>query len=606
MLFKKIITFTAVLVLGILGSNACLASQSFVPTESVGVINDFAATAIVNQDSSVDVTETITYNFGNYNRHGIYRTIPVKYEIERTNGEISENIKETKILGSKYNLRIKDISVSDETGSSYNFTKSKEGRYLKIKIGDSNDYVKGIKTYVIKYKVFRAVSFFSNHDEFYWNVTGDGWEEPILKSNFQIILPEEVEKDNLKQACYTGAMGSTQSSCLGEVTNKNKITFNLEDGYVLNSQEGLTAVLSWPKGIVKPTSKSQKYLWILEDNLGALYAFIAPIVAFIFLFSLWFRRGRDPEGKGTIIARYDPPENMTAQELGTVVDEKVDNVDLSSLIISLAVKGYLKIKELKGKKILGFSTKKDYQLEKLKSDYGELKTFEKTFMEKVFGSSDEKKLSELKNKFYSYIPKLKKELYGATVSEGYFSKSPQRVRATYLGIGVAVIFAGAPLVGVLFQSGLATFSNTAVGIMIILFGLIMPRKTAKGVKAKEDILGLKEYLSVAEADRIKFHNAPEKKPEVFEKLLPHAMVLGVETEWAKQFEDIYKTPPDWYEGGDLHAFSALYLISSLSNLQNNANAAFTSRPSSSAGSGGSGFSGGSSGGGFGGGGGGSW
>jgi len=83
---------------------------------------------------------------------------------------------------------------------------------------------------------------------------------------------------------------------------------------------------------------------------------------------------------------------MTAQELGTVVDEKVDNVDLSSLIISLAVKGYLKIKELKGKKILGFSTKKDYQLERLKSDYGELKTFEKTFMEKVFGSSDEKKI----------------------------------------------------------------------------------------------------------------------------------------------------------------------------------------------------------------------
>ncbi len=82
MFLKKIVFSIGVSILGILGSNACLASQSFVPTESVGVINDFAATAIVNQDSSVDVTETITYNFGNYNRHGIYRTIPVKYEIE--------------------------------------------------------------------------------------------------------------------------------------------------------------------------------------------------------------------------------------------------------------------------------------------------------------------------------------------------------------------------------------------------------------------------------------------------------------------------------------------------------------------------------------------
>ncbi|MEA3273092.1 MAG: DUF2207 domain-containing protein, partial [Patescibacteria group bacterium] len=576
-MLKKILIFVAVLFLGALGVNTCLANQSFVPTESVGVINDFAVTATINQDSSVDITEEITYNFGNYKRHGIYRTIPIKYEIGRTDGEISEDIKETKVLGSKYNLRIKDVSVTDETGSSYNFSKSKDGRYLEIKVGDSDAYVQGIKTYIIKYKVFRAVGFFSDHDELYWNVTGGEWEEPILKSSFQIILPEEVKKDNLKQACYTGASGSTQSMCLGEITDKNKIIFNLEEGYSLNSQEGLTAVLSWPKGIIKPISKSQKYLWILEDNLGALYAFIAPVLAFIFLFSLWFRRGRDPEGKGTIIARYNPPKNMTAQELGTVVDEKVDNVDLSSLIISLAVKGYLKIKELEGKKILGISMKKDYQLEKLKSNYGELKTFEKTFMEKVFGSNDEKKLSELKNKFYRHIPKLKKELYGATVAEGYFSKNPQVVRATYFAIGVAVIFAGTPVVGIFFQSGLATFANVVVGIMIILFGLIMPRKTAKGVKAKEDILGLKEYLSVAEADRIKFHNAPEKKPKTFEKLLPYAMVLSVENEWAKQFEDIYKTPPDWYEGGDLHAFSALYLANSLTSLQNNANAAFASR-----------------------------
>ena len=133
----------------------------------------------------------------------------------------------------------------------------------------------------------------------------------------------------------------------------------------------------------------------------------------------------------------------------------------------------------------------------------------------------------------------------------------------------------------------------------------MPKKTRQGVLAKEHILGLKQYLTVAEKDRIKFHNAPEKNPEHFEKLLPYAMVLGVERDWAKQFEGIYNKQPDCYNDSSGVPFSALVLSNSLDSFQTKANSALASRPSSAS-SGGSGFSGGVSGGGFGGGGGGSW
>jgi len=134
----------------------------------------------------------------------------------------------------------------------------------------------------------------------------------------------------------------------------------------------------------------------------------------------------------------------------------------------------------------------------------------------------------------------------------------------------------------------------------------MPKKTIHGAEVKEEVQGFKWFLSVTEEERLKFHNAPEKKPEEFMEFLPYAMVLGVEKEWSAQFKDMFIEAPSWYEGQPGTAFSAIYFGNALSSMNANMGATFTSHPSS-AGSGGSGFGGGGfSGGGFGGGGGGSW
>jgi uncharacterized membrane protein len=129
----------------------------------------------------------------------------------------------------------------------------------------------------------------------------------------------------------------------------------------------------------------------------------------------------------------------------------------------------------------------------------------------------------------------------------------------------------------------------------------MPKRTLAGAKLAKQVLGLKLYLNVAEKDRLEFHDAPAKTPERFEKLLPYAIALGVETQWAKQFEGIYNTPPSWYNDR-YGTFSTLALVGSLNHFHSVSSSTLSSSPHSS----GSGFSGGSSGGGFGGGGGGSW
>lgn len=128
-------------------------------------IAEFELEFQINKDSSVDVTEKIEYDFDNLQKHGIFRNIPVKYEAR----------------GGNYSLRLSDISVTDENGMAHNFTKSSSGGDLVIKIGDADKFVTGKKIYVIKYKVKRALNYFEDHDEFYWNAIGNQWKIPHSK-----------------------------------------------------------------------------------------------------------------------------------------------------------------------------------------------------------------------------------------------------------------------------------------------------------------------------------------------------------------------------------------------------------------------------------------
>jgi uncharacterized membrane protein len=353
--------------------------------------------------------------------------------------------------------------------------------------------------------------------------------------------------------------------------------------------------------MVHAPSAAQNIQETIKDN----WVLGVPVLTLFFLIYLWHTRGRDPQGYETVVAQYEAPIGLTPTEAGTVVDERADNQDVSAEIINLAVKGYIKITRIESKVLFFSST--DYQLDLLKQPTDLEKPFERTMVEALFGGKSTVKLSELKNNFYEDLKQIKGQVYDSVVTEGYFLKNPQTVRNIYLAAGIGIAALGV----VLFVTTRQVFSLFAFGlsgIMVIIFSFFMPHKTKKGAEAKQYILGLKQYLAVAEKDRLAFHNAPEKSPARFEKLLPYAMVLGVEQAWAKQFEGIYTQPPSWYYDPSHRAFNAYIFASSLNSFSRSANTAFVSRPRSAGAAGGvSGFGGGGfSGGGFGGGGGGSW
>lgn len=557
-------------------------------------IKSFDAEIKINADSSINVSEKISYDFGSLQRHGIYRDIPIKY----------------KARGGNYNLRISDISVVDEKGNGQTFSLSNEGSNKRIKIGDADKFVSGEKIYVINYVIRRGLNYFADHDELYWNVSGNDWQVPIGRSTARVSFDRNIESDKIKVECFQGVYGSTEK-CFEKGLDVD-IAFGNNVAYFASSnlqpKEGLTIVVGFPKGIVQKPTAWQNILYFLKDN----WIVGLPIIIFALMLWLWNTRGRDPKGRITIIPQYDVPDNLTPSQVGALIDERADNKDVSADIVNLAVKGYLKINRLPAKiKLLG---KDDYRLDKIRQADEGLGLIEKKLLASLFehakksdvaGAIESVKLSKLKNKFYQDLAEINSEIFKTLVDLGYFPKNPQTVRLIYIAFaflaGITLFFSA-----VVLQSGVIGIVSAIISnAVILIFGLFMPAKTPKGVLAKEHILGLKMYLEVAEKDRIKFHNAPKKDPQTFERFLPYAMVLGVEKEWAKQFEDIYKNPPKWYSDPSGRAFSAMYFVSGMDSFSSSANSTLASSPSSAS-SGGSGFSGGGSGGGGGGGGGGSW
>ena len=469
--------------------------------------------------------------------------------------------------------------------------------------------------------------------------------------------------------CYTGATSSTAQNCQSKYDSNSKtVTFNSTSS--LPEYNGMTILVGIPPGtLIQPavlevkstpseanvmvngeescttpcyldTFSKGKYdisvdkfgyktsdvssVWLINGKtviesfelkkyywLDLLWFLILMIVVAIALEPVitFCRKGRDPEGRGSIMPIYEPPDNLSPAEMGTLVDEKVHMRDLTATIVDLAVRGYLKIKVLPDAK--GFIFKKDdYELiktEKPKSlkagkSNRPLTEFEEKFMKKIFGSATHKKVSALEDKFFKHLMILKQSLHKSLVDKKYFPKSAKVVRTTYAVKGFVVLIIGFVLIGLeagVFQTG---FSTVLIinGILSLIFSNFMPKKTKKGALAKEQILGFKHYMKVAEEGRLKF----QEKENIFYELLPYAMTMKVADKWAKAFKNIFKEPPEWYQGAGPGHFSPLAFTSNIQSMASSINTAFASHPSSSGG--GSGFSGGFSGGGFGGGGGGSW
>jgi len=554
------------------------------------VIQDFAVGVEVAADGSILVTETIQPRFtGSWN--GLYRTIPVGYRTPQ---------------GFSYDLKLAIESITDGAGAKLRYESSRVRHYRKLKI-----WVPGaqdaVKTVVIKYRVRNGLKFFEEHDELYWNVTGDEWDVPIERARAVVYLPPAVQ--GLRAYAFTGGYGSQETAATTTIVGTN---VTVETTRVLNFREGLTVAIAWNPGVVaRPTAASKA-----SDFIFANSPLLIPIVVFGFMFRQWRKHGRDPK-RLPIAVQYEPPAQLTPAEVGTLVDNRPDMRDITASIVDLAVRGFIRIKETQESRFLGLGTKTEYALQLVKpsEEWTGLRPHEDKLLRALFSQTsragaapaapgtvvDEVALSDLKNKFYKDLPEIRERLFSQLIDRGCYVRRPDRVVLKYVIIAIVVLVAGMALSGALELSAAGWIAAVLSAAIILVFGFFMPARTEQGARALEGVLGFEEFLGRVEADKLE---RIARTPDMFERFLPFAMALGVERNWSKAFEGIYTSQPDWYVGGvPGRPFGPQLFAASLADLSSTAGTAMSSAPRSSGGSGvgGGGFSGGGFGGGGGGG-----
>jgi uncharacterized membrane protein YgcG len=540
-------------------------------------------------DGSMQVTETLRVRAeGDQIRRGIYRDFPTRYKDR---------------LGNSYRVGF-DVQGVRRDGQPEPWFTQAQRNGVRLYVGDADTFLRpGEYEYELRYTTSFQLGFFGDHDELYWNVTGNGWIFPIDGVSAEVRLPAAVDTNRLSMEGYVGSAGSVERSYTAEILAGGRATIRATRP--LGPGEGLTLVMTWPKGVVSEPSTIDRFARLLEDNIGLLIALSALVATTFYLVRIWQARGRDPT-PGVIFPHYEPPARISPASARHVTRMGYDQKTFSAAIINLAVKGYLEIDESGG----------DYSLRATRADAqtrrqsGPLAPGEQALLGALFADDDvlaldnanHRRLSKARAAHAKALERDNYRIYFVT-NRVFILPAIAIVAAAFLAL--LLLNAWSPL-------AIAVLVGTV--LLVPLFAWLLKAPTAVGRRLLDKLEGFKLYLDVAEKDELNLRNPPEKTPELFETFLPYAFALGVEQRWAEKFNGVFGRiraetgrvyQPVWYHGhwdaGRL-GNNVSGMTTNMTHAVGSAIAAAATPPGSSSGSGG----GGSSGGGGGGGGGGGW
>jgi uncharacterized membrane protein YgcG len=309
----------------------CCSAQSQVTASATEEILDYHSDIRVQRDASLRVRETIRVrSAGAQIHHGIYRDFPTRYKDQ---------------LGDRYFVKFEIVEVSRD-GQPEKFHVQDQSNGERIYFGDEKVVLPpGEYTYALVYTANREVGFFASHDELYWNVTGTGWLFPIAHSSATVTLPENIPVSSVRMDGYTGPQGSRGKAFTSSIGTGHTVNFVCTQS--LPAGEGLTIVVSWPKGYIQEPSRETRFRYFLEDNRATLVGAAGLLLVLLYYVIVWFRVGRDP-AKSSIMAIYEPPAGVSPAAMRYLVRLGFDDKTFAAAVIDMAVKKYLSIKENHG------------------------------------------------------------------------------------------------------------------------------------------------------------------------------------------------------------------------------------------------------------------
>jgi uncharacterized membrane protein YgcG len=601
-------------------------------------------------DSSMQVVETIRVRAEQKEiKRGIYRDFPTDYKDR---------------FGNRYRVGFEVVEVTRD-GRSESWHSKPQGKGVRVYVGNKNVHLdSGDYTYAITYRTNRQLGFFDDHDELYWNVTGNHWNFPIESVSARVILPEGLRSERLEPEAYTGPLGAQGQDYRTNVAYDGSVHFEATRAF--SKGEGLTIVVAWPKGYVHEPTQREEINFLLRDNQSWVILLVGLAVLLAYYLLAWVMVGRDPEA-GVVITRYDPPPALSPATVRFVERMGYDHKAFAAALVNLAVKGLIEIQEegkeytlkrtsitpeglaagekailkhlfrnLKGTSITLERSKHATIRKALKAHEAALRTNSEvlyfvrnrgwlvpgiifsvlTFAGVVYGLPNmELRMTGMFLSFWLTFWTLGVFALGKKVWHAWRTiDCPLDTMGAIFITCFSIPFFAAEVVvswllGTQVSPAIPTVLLGAIAINF-LFHYLLKAPTRAGRRLLDELEGFRHFLDVAEREEMNFRNPPEKTPELFERFLPYALALGVEQHWMERFAGLFVVleergehyQPVWYRGHNWQVHDLNSFSDSLGNSLGSAVGSSSSAPGSSSGSGG----GGSSGGGGGGGGGGGW
>ncbi|MEO7224237.1 MAG: DUF2207 domain-containing protein [Devosia sp.] len=639
-----------------LASLFALAAPAFAREE----IRSFTTNTTLRVDGSVEVVETLEINVeGDEIRRGIYRDIPTQLvNLDGSRLRSNLNVLEVKRDGRNEQYSIENIGSPDSNSA-----------FKRIMIGDADVFLEHrVHTYTIRYTMTRMARYFEDHDELFWNATGNYWNFPIVKSTATLNVPAGALIDGA--IGYTGAPGSTEQAVTIDQTSETSVAFRTTRE--LSPGEGLSVAVKFQKGILLPPEGLTGVGNWISDHRELVFPTFAVLLVLLYNYFAWSAVGRDP-ARGTIIPLFHAPKGMSPALLhyiGNMGFKGSGWTAFTASIFDLGVKGLVQI-DKSGDKLRITATGK--ATEKLPPGEQGLYDYIRSKGTVTVDKTDGPKLNEKRGELISALERENREVYfknnvlytlgGVALAAALLGAlvwldvlDPiflvvAAVGAIIIGIILGVVFGSAKggvggkiiaiiwfvivgfnflgagvdaLAGFRFNIDTGLIAAISIFVIEIIFAILMRAPTIQGRKLMDQIEGFKMYMETAEKNRLNYVDKGEPAMSVtrFETILPFAIAMGVEKPWSDRFEaDLMRNAvegatagsysPGWYRGSSWSTGGSSGDFSkSFSSIATGMSAAMiAAQPSTSSGSGfsgGGGGGGGSSGGGGGGGGGGGW
>lgn len=530
-------------------------------------IKDFETEIVINQDSSILVTEKITADCGNLSdKHGIFRILPEK--TRSSDGKAR-----------KTPVELVSITDFNDNPHKYETISSNFENTVTWKIGDPNKTVRGENYYEIKYKVYNAVY----DDVFHWNLLGNFWKLEVDNFTAKVVFPEEITKDDVNFEYYTGFLGQEKKDAIYQWVDDN--TLQIKSTLPLMAREGITIKANLPEGYFTPHEFGFFELYYFY------FYFLIPFFVIIYCFYLWYLYGKDYRSKKPVLNEFLRPKEMDVLEAGAfMTNGKIKPRFITALIIDMAVKGALVIKE-EEKKVF-FSSYTQTVLKKIEKKES-LTELEKIIFDGIFQKGDEVDINSLSSIFAIEMKAIKEKVKESLVEKNLYHEKGFDLQKK-MTIASTLFFVAAFISITIFFEEFLLFSFLIGAVVLLIFAALMPKRTEESIDLYLYLKGLKRYMSVAEKDRQAFY----EEENIFEKLLPYAIIFGITKKWAKKMEIIYgkdffkKYSPVWWQGGSFAQGNFDSFAKSLNSLSSDISASHSSSSSGGSGSGGGGGGGG--------------